>query len=484
MKKELRNSEEGGFEKNRLFSVRLLPALLMGKLLILLTRLLGRGGTTLPGRVALKINPKVTDLLAKGLTKGTVLVTGTNGKTTTAALIHSILSAAGYRCIHNQAGSNLAWGVASALIGAAGAGGQIKADYAVLEVDEGAFPGMVQATDPVCLVVTNVFRDQLDRYGEIDYIRAAIGRGLEAQRKDGLQVINADEPSLTGLVRDSIRAIWTYGMELELPEGSFKNTGRDIKSCPLCGDPLDYDRLFYAHLGHYRCPRSHYRRPEPEVKLVAYDERTTGEGAVLTVQLPDRIELKLQSPLPGTYNLYNVLAALTCAAALKIEPEIITGALEKTEPSFGRMEQFEFEGKKLTLALIKNPVGANEVLRTVMTHRGRINLLVAINDKIADGRDVSWLWDVDFEQLEAAGDKLRTAMVSGIRAWDMAVRLKYAGLEPDRITVIEETERAVKAALEKTDPGETLFVLPSYTVMLEIRKALNRLGLGKPYWES
>lgn len=452
------------------------------KVLTALIRIIGRGGTTLPGRVALKIEPAITSILSAQLAESSIIVSGTNGKTTTSALITGILKEAGYKCTHNQAGSNLSWGVASSLIGASTWSGRLDADYAVMEVDEGAFPGVTREIRPGGVVLTNIFRDQLDRYGEVDHVRDSIKRGLMVQPEGGFEVINADDPSLASIESSSGKKRWTYGLELDLPADTFQNTGRDIKTCPICAEKLDYDKIYFAHLGHYHCRTCSYKRPEPDVKLIGQTAKPDGT-TFLQISFPET-EIEIKNSLPGTYNLYNVLAAVTCAKALDIPDAIVSQTLEMAAPSFGRMELFELEKKTIIMALIKNPVGANEVLRTILAQTDKISLLVAINDKIADGTDVSWLWDVDFEQLSLISERLSNVTVSGLRAWDMAVRFKYAGLDPGQVQVEEDPAEAINRALKQTPPGGRLFILPTYTVMLEMRRTLNKLGLGKPYWED
>jgi lipid II isoglutaminyl synthase (glutamine-hydrolysing) len=477
-KKELR---QGGLV-NRLFQAKILAAILVGKTLIGLTHFLGRGGTTLPGRTALSIYPDLTTFLVRQLKAGIILVTGTNGKTTTASLLSGILKARTLKVIHNQSGSNMAWGIASTLLAAANWLGSLKSDWALLEADEGAFPNLVRATRPIGIITTNIFRDQLDRYGEIDLIQNAIGRGLENQPEGGFQVINADDPSLVSLTGETGKKRLTYGLELELPANNIHNTGRDLKTCPFCKTELTYDRVYFAHLGHYHCSNCSFKRPVPDVQLTGYQSRSDGSAQLEIKTGKDLVSLN--SPLPGIYNLYNLLAALTCALALKIPGAFATAVLEQADPAFGRMELFAVNDKQLIMALIKNPVGANEVLRTIMAKADDYALLVAINDKIADGRDVSWLWDVDFEELAKKKDALAAVSVSGLRAWDMAVRFKYAGFDPQQLSIEEKTDRALNHILQKTPPGGTLFILPTYTAMLEIRSHLNRMGFGKPYWEE
>lgn len=454
----------------------------LGKTLMGATRLSGRGGTTLPGRAALVIAPEITAYLGRQLPEGSLVVTGTNGKTTTSHLLTGILSEQGLNCVHNQSGSNMTWGVASALIAGSSWRARMREDFAVMEADEGAFPEVVRTMRPRGAVVTNIFRDQLDRFGELDHIQKIIQKGLEAIPAGGFHVLNADDPSLAGMQISWPGRKWYYGIEMPLPEDRFQDTARDIKSCPYCHRLLHYDQVYFAHLGRYRCSSCDFERPAPDVKL-------TGRG--ITANGEQLLELDLQGkpaqfafPLVGTYNLYNALAAVTGALALGVTPAVIGAALGRATPSFGRMEQFTMRERTLLMILIKNPVGANEALRTLLERGKKINLLIAINDRIADGTDVSWLWDVDFEQLAKIRDSLSTVVVTGIRAWDMAVRLKYAGINPPAMQVEENTREALLSAVEMTTPGELLFILPTYTAMLEIRRILNRMGVGRPYWEE
>ncbi|MDY6827445.1 MAG: Mur ligase family protein [Bacillota bacterium] len=476
------SSEAKGGLNNRLFKIRSLPAVWIGKLLIILTRFLGRGGTTLPGRAARFVDPQLSSHLVEYLREGVITVTGTNGKTTTASLIGTILEKHGLHCNRNRSGSNMIWGVASTLIENATWFASLNGDCAVMEVDEGAFPGVVEEIKPRGAVVTNIFRDQLDRYGELDHIQESISRGLQAQPENGFEVINADDPTLVALETTEGKRRWTYGLEIDPPADYSLNTGRDLKMCPRCASNLNYSRLYYAHLGHYYCPTCDFKRPQPDVTLTKQIINSDGSSSLSITFTNQSTEFSFI--LPGIYNLYNVLAAFTTALAAGIPPSISGEALEMATPSFGRMEQFTLNGKKIIVALIKNPVGANQVLRTLLSGKENLGLLVAINDKIADGTDVSWLWDVDFEQIADARDRLAYVTVSGLRAWDMAVRLKYAGLDSSRIPVEEDTARALSTALQNIPPGSTLLILPSYTAMLEIRRHLNKMGLGKPYWED
>ncbi len=466
--------------KNR--SLKHLGGVWLGKTIMGLTRITGRGGTTLPGRTALKYAPDLLSYLGRQFAHGSLVVTGTNGKTTTSHLLTSILREAGYPCVHNQSGSNLSWGVASSLIGASTWGASLPASIGVMEVDEGAFPFVVEELQPRGAVVTNIFRDQLDRFGDTDHIQKKIKSGLDALPAASFQVLNADDPSLAGMPGDRSSPTWYYGLELKLPPHRLQGAVRNIKSCPRCHHRLHYDRVYFAHLGRYRCPQCRFSRPEPHVALVDRSVREDGQ-TVLKLRLHGE-PLELTCPLLGIYNLYNVLAAASCARALNASPAAIAAAIAAATPSFGRMERFTVKGRTLVMALVKNAVGANEVLRTLMERRGQIHLLIAINDRIADGTDISWLWDVDFEQLATSGERLAPVVVSGQRAWDMAVRLKYAGIEPGAIIAVENSRQALLQALKLTPPGEILLIMPTYTAMFDLRRALNALGISRPRREG
>lgn len=462
--------------------LKYLSGVWLGKTLMGLVKISGRGGTTLPGRTALKLAPGIISSLARQLPQGNILVTGTNGKTTTSYLLTGILKEAGYRCIHNQSGSNMDWGVATSLIGASTWKARLPGDISVMEVDEGAFPVVSKEIQPRGAVVTNIYRDQLDRYGEVNHIQKKIQQGLASMPEGSFQILNADDPSLVGLPNDGKNRRWYYGLNMPLPADRFQNTARDLKTCPLCRHELDYRAVYFAHLGRYRCPECDFSRPEPHVTLV---KRTMdGKGAANLRFLMEGKFLEASFPLMGIYNLYNALAAVTCAAALGLEGDTIKKALNKAVPSFGRMERFIHKKRNIIMALIKNPVGANEVMRTLIENPGEINLLISINDKIADGTDISWLWDADFEQLSPLGKRLSSVVITGIRAWDMAVRLKYAGLKPEMMHVEQNTKQAVQKGIQFTGPAENLFILPTYTAMLEIRRVLNEMGVGRPYWEE
>ncbi|HHX77431.1 MAG TPA: DUF1727 domain-containing protein, partial [Firmicutes bacterium] len=330
--------------------------------------------------------------------------------------------------------------------------------------------------------VTNIFQDQLDRYGEVETVRRMIQKGINSLAKGSCLLLNADDPLVAAMAAgEGINRLY-WGFELDSPPPGYNNTTSGPNACPLCGSPLLYSKIYFSHLGHYRCSRCSFRRPDPDVKLV---KRSPGKNGSSAIRLAlGRNTIDLTFPLPGVYNLYNALAAAAAAYIAGIEPSIVKQSLEKASPSFGRMEQLEVGGKKLLFGLIKNPAGANEVLRTFLEKPGPLRLLLAINDNYADGTDVSWLWDVDFERLAVREKDIAFVILSGNRGEDMALRLKYAGLSPSLLLTEKNCDKALAAGLERTPEGTELLLLPTYTAMLELRKLLHQQGHTRPFEEE
>jgi lipid II isoglutaminyl synthase (glutamine-hydrolysing) len=440
------------------------------------SRASGRGGgTTLPGRVLLRLAPDAIARLGTGLDRGTAIVSATNGKTTTAGMIAALLEADGRRPVHNRAGSNMTWGVATALL-------EQRGHEGLFEVDEAWLPQVVSELDPSLIVLGNLFRDQLDRYGEMEALADEWAKTVAARAGRGALVLNADDPLIADLGRDADErpreGVVYFGIEdssQALPE---LQHAFDAKHCRRCGHPYAYERAFVGHLGHYACPNCGAERPRPDVAATAIELRGM-DGSRSTIRHPGG-ELQLELPMPGLYNVYNALAAIAAGLRLGVAPERIAVALGKIEAAFGRVETIAVAGRQVSILLIKNPAGANEVLRTLGLEAGGggIDLWIALNDRIADGRDVSWVWDADFELL--AG-KVRRVVCAGTRGPEMALRLKYAGWPTDSIEVVP----GIEASLDRAVAGAEgrLFALPTYTALLELRKLLAGRGLAKEFWQ-
>ena len=438
----------------------------------------------MPGVVARRVDPLILAKLSRRLPLGSAAITGTNGKTTTTRMISRILRAAGVRAVNNSTGANLVTGVTAALISDANLSGAPASEMGLFEVDEASVPKVAAEAELRILAVLNLFRDQLDRYGELAYTGKVIASAFGDLPEGAAAVLNADDPLVASLGRSAKRPVY-YGVdEPSLDSGRLQHIA-DSKDCPLCGTPLAYDAIYMGHVGVYECPACPFGRPELAYR--ASRVRLDGaRGADFLLSTPAG-EAEVRVNLPGLYNVYNALAAATVAAEAGVGLPEISRAIEEFGGAFGRVERVRAGDREAFLLLIKNPVGFNEILRTFVTGGEAHHVLIAINDNHADGRDVSWLWDVDFEMLADAHDAGRAdgmspIMVSGIRATDMAVRLKYAELPVG--TVIPDREQAIRAALDATPPGETLYVLPTYTAMLEIRKTLSELGYTHPFWED
>jgi UDP-N-acetylmuramyl tripeptide synthase len=447
------------------------------------TRAAGRGGgTSLPGRMLLRMQPDAIAQLAGRLPGGSIVISATNGKTTTAAMASAVLERTGARLVHNRAGANMAGGVASALLDAAHVGGQMDGDTGLFEVDEFWLPRVADALHPRALLLGNLFRDQLDRYGELDAIADRWAAVVAAQPAGTKLVLNADDPLVADLgARDARgsdpRPVY-FGIDddrLALPA---LQHAADSKHCRRCGHAYVYDAAYLGHLGRYHCPNCGAHRPEPQV--VARDVELHGVRSARFALHTPAGQAEVDLPLPGLYNVYNALGAAALGIALDVPLDDIVAGLEAVAPAFGRAEVVQAGGRDLVLLLVKNPAGANEVLRTLVLEDGQLDLLGLLNDRTADGHDVSWIWDADFELL---APRLRTMTCGGTRAAELAVRMKYAGADPETLRVEHDLERALDAALAGGDPARPLYALPTYTALLELRELLVRRGLTSRYWE-
>ncbi len=454
-------------------------ALWAGKLTAGLSRGLRRGGgTTFPGDVSRWVDPAILTKIARALSDGTIVITGTNGKTTTAALLRHILEAEGHPTVANEAGANLVFGVTAAVVNLASWAGDLPATLGLFEIDEASLPRLVQEVAPGTIVVTNLFRDQLDRYGELETTAAHIRRALTRGPEGMTAVLNADDPMVAALGDGLPRVIYAGLDDASLLQSELSH-GADAKFCPRCGSPFIFDGVYFGHVGHYRCPRGDFTRPTPDVRATSVSIEGM-DGMRLRVT-DGQQEADVEVPLSGLYNAYNVVMALAAAKALNVPLAKSATALRDFTPAFGRMERTVIDDRPAILLLAKNPTGFNEVLRTAIQFGKAHSFLIALNDRIADGQDVSWIWDVDFEQLKGAA---RHIVLSGDRALDLRVRMKYAELPDDQIEVVTDWRDALKRAAQATPAGETLFILPTYTAMLELRAVLTRDGALQPYWQG
>lgn len=454
--------------------MRKTTAVWAGKATGILSRITRRGGgTTLPGDVARAIDPHVLTKLSQDLAKGSIVITGTNGKTTTARLISWLLEGAGSEVVANRAGANLIFGATAAAVNRAGPDGKLRADWGVFEIDEASLPKAIEEIQPKATIVLNLFRDQLDRYGELETIAKRIEKALSALPDGATAILNADDPRVAeiglGLPR---KPLW-YGLDdtsvaaKELPHAA------DARTCPKCGASLNFEAVYVGHDGVYSCPNGDFARPKPDI--TATNITLDGFDSLAATIAGTRIEM----PLGGLYNCYNVLAAFAAAQNIGLKPSYIAERLRTFRAAFGRQERIDFRGRHLILVLSKNPAGFNETVRTAVDLAKGRNFVVGLNDRKADGTDVSWIWDVDFEQLK---DRAQLVIPSGGRAHDLGVRLKYAGVKAEEPQT--DPGKALDLLIKLTMEGDTVHLLCTYTAMLDLRAELVRRGWASPYWET
>ncbi len=442
-----------------------------------LSRRSGRGATSLPGKVLMRLEPDAIARLASRLPQGSAVISATNGKTTTAAMVAAILERSGTRLVHNRAGANMAGGLASVLLGAARGDG-IDGDAGLFEVDEFWLDGVVPQLRPRALLLANLFRDQLDRYGELETIADRWAATVAAAPATQL-VLNADDPLVAdlGCVRTAAggpgaAAVTYFGVQDDAVALHGMAHASDSKHCRRCGAPLTYDAVYMGHLGRWHCPNGDTHRPDPGVFATAITLDGTRAARFELHIGAERATVAL--PLPGLYNVYNALGAAALTSALGASLADIVAGLGSTQAAFGRAETVQIAGRDLAILLVKNPAGANEVLRTLALDPGAHDVLAVLNDKTADGRDVSWVWDADFEVIAR---RVRRVTCSGTRAAELAVRLKYAGVAPERLRVEPDLARALDAAL--ADGEGRLIALPTYTAMLALRELLVARGAAQ-----
>lgn len=442
-----------------------LLAIWLGKISLLATRVLHFGsGTTFPGLLAEKIDARIIGKLASNLRDGAIVVTGTNGKTTTVKMLTEILKEDGFRVLTNEAGSNMTRGIASALVGSSNIFGTgLAEDIAVFEVDEATMREAMTKIRPKIVLVTNLFRDQLDRYGELDKTAEIIGKSLRGFA-NMTTILNADDPLVASLSSYAEGKVEFFGISaLEISTKS--KAAMDSKDCLVCGHELDFKNRYFGHLGVWQCPNCGNARPGLNYEVS--DVKITPESSKFEMVIQDE-NLKINLPVSGLYNVYNALAATAAAKVACCAGPATKHALENFAAAFGRMEILNVGAKKAMVLLVKNPTGANQALSAVFSDARPKHLVLALNDNFADGTDVSWIWDVDFENFNLEGS---TFFCTGIRAADMALRLKYAGVPEKNINLVEDEVEATEELAKKLEKGEMGFVLPTYTAMINIRQS-------------
>ena len=449
-------------------------AVLACKLCRTLIRLLGRGGTDFPGRVALKICPNLLGTLAKNVT--TVIVTGTNGKTTTSRMIEQAFADSGISYFANKSGANLLSGITAEFAMHCSMTGKCKCSVALIESDEAAFKAVSTYVDAKVVVVTNVFRDQLDRYGEVTHTLNNIKIGI-THSPNAMLCLNADDSLSSSIAGEVENPVLYYGVDVPIYRDRVQELS-DAPYCIRCKHEYTYEYVTYGHLGSFRCPNCGYCRHATDVSVsnvLCSDEEKSQVEFMVDGQI-----YAATINLPGGYNIYNACAAMACGKAMGLDAKLVSKSLSTFSCGFGRMEKFEINGTEVRMILIKNPAGCNQVLNFLTNTSEPSVFAVCLNDRTQDGKDVSWIWDVDFEKLAQMGDKLDKLFVSGIRAEDMAVRFKYAGIPVEKIAIYQDYGELMRACTGQEKP---VYIMPTYTAMLNLREKISKTYGFKNFWE-
>jgi len=427
--------------------------------------------TSLPGLVAEKIDPKLlVKLASNNFPKGIIIVTGTNGKTTTSKMIADILDSSGVNFIHNQAGSNMPRGIISTILQKSDNNGLCSADIGLFEVDEAYVPLIVEQLKPTIICVTNLFRDQLDRYGELDSIAKSFKKAFGDL--DAKLVLNADDPLVASLGADQSKKPVYFGVSDYIGEKIEHDNTADSIFDSENGEKLQYLQRYFGHISIYISKVSKFKRPQPDIELIKM-YKLTKSFSIFDVKISTHTQ-NMRIELPGLYNIYNSLAAYAVCSTMGLQDDLIKQSLGLSKPAFGRGEELAYGKKHLQMMLIKNPTGFNQIIQTFLKPKPQtVPVLFCINDNIADGRDVSWLWDSALEDIAGYQGKL---IVSGTRAYDMALRLKYAGFKPSSLVIEPDIDQALEKLLSHVKNGEVGYILPTYTAMLKTRALIAQNG--------
>ena len=450
-------------------------AILLCKLLRAVSRLLHRGGTAMPGRFALKVCPDLLARLSKDVK--TVVITGTNGKTTSARIVEQAFREQGFDYFANRSGANLLDGVTTEFVMNCTLGGKMKKSRAVIECDEAAAVKVFPQLRPQIVVVTNLFRDQLDRYGEVTHTLGNIRTALEAV-PEATVCVNADCSLCSSLALSLPNRVVYFGIEQGAVPSRAKPELSDATHCIRCKTEYEYDYITYGHLGGFRCPKCGYARRGADYAVTdVIEQRANGTTAAVSIRGEKRV---VEINLPALYNVYNAIGALAASMEAGVGREEAVRALASFQCGFGRMEAFRLGKADVRMMLVKNPAGCNQVIDYLENLHNRFVLAIFLNDRGADGTDISWIWDAEFERLNALAGRIEKVIVSSDRAQDMRVRLKYAGVEDKNITVERDYETLV-TSLEGLETDVCL--MPTYTAMLELRSVMIRHCGGAEFWE-
>src|SRR5947199_8054520 len=439
------------------------------------------GGTSLPGMIARRIDPSVLKSVIGASKARKIVITGSNGKTTTARMTATIADYSGQRVSHNRTGSNMLQGVTSVAVNFADVFGRLDSEVLLFEVDEGTIPLAVPEIQPDVVVITNIFRDQLDRYGELYSVAKALNKMLENLPESSTILLNGNDPQVANFGLNAKAKRLYFGLETAEVGTPVPEQSADIIRCIHCQEDLHYEVAYMSHLGLYRCPNCDYTLPTLDFAATSVQLSPDGEGpSHVKVRTPQG-EIELDIPLPGVHNVYNAVAALGATMAAGFDMSKAPAAIASIRPAFGRLEKIQAGDQTIYLAFVKNPTSFNLMLRLIAQHSAEKHALMVMSNTVVDGEDFAWLWDVDLEEI---ADQLRDVVCAGGKAEELAMRLKYAEVPTEKICVVHEREAALDAALKNAGPGGTLYIMASYTPTHELRRIMQKRGWVKHFWEE
>jgi len=461
---------------------RLALAISAGKLAGASGRILGiGGGTSLPGMVARRIDPGVLGAVIGTSTATKIVITGSNGKTTTSRMIAEMAKESGNRLSHNRSGSNLVQGVTSVAVNFANVFGQLESDVLVFEIDEGTMQHVIPDIKPDVVVITNIFRDQLDRFGELYAVARGLDKVLEGLPETSTIILNGNDPQVANFGQNAKAKRVFFGLNTTEIGTPVPDQSADVIRCIHCQEDLEYKVAYLSHLGLYRCPNCGYTLPDLDIAATSVTLAEDGKSPTqVTLSTPEG-EMHLEIPLPGVHNVYNAAAAVGAALAAGFPKEKLPIALAKMQPAFGRLEEIKAGEQTIYLAFVKNPTSFNLIMRLIKQHPGQKHLLLAASHTVVDGEDFSWLWDIDVEEI---APQVVDVICSGNKPEELAMRVKYAEVPAEQIRMIEDREQALDAALKNAGPGGTLYVMATYSPTQELRRIMQKRGWVKHFWEE
>src|SRR5579863_3991896 len=439
------------------------------------------GGTSLPGMIARRIDPNVLKSVVGASKAKKIVITGSNGKTTTARMTAAIADFGGQRVSHNRTGSNMLQGVTSVAVNFADMFGRLDSDVLLFEIDEGTIPLAVPEIQPDVVLITNIFRDQLDRYGELYSVANALNQMLESLPETSTILLNGNDPQVASFGLNAKAKRLFFGLETKEVGTPVPEQSADIIRCINCQEDLQYEVAYMSHLGIYRCPNCGYTLPKLDFAVTSAKLAADGQGPSQVKLRTPQGEIEFEIPIPGLHNVYNDAAAIGATMSAGFSMEKAPAAIASIRPAFGRLEKIQAGDQTIYLAFVKNPTSFNLMLRLIAQHDTEKHLMVVASNTVVDGEDFAWLWDVDIENI--ASD-IRDVVCSGTKAEELAMRLKYAEVPVDKISIVHEREAGLDAALKNTGPGGTLYIMASYTPTNELRRIMQKRGWVKHFWEE